>query len=889
MRHLKFGIPIVGLLLGAVGLTGCSDENPWGTTSKEQGSINLTLSTDPDISTAKPAFRSEDTDNLNNYIEIPAAKDFNITLEKTDGTFLKTWTKLQYFLDYAHEHTFDTGAYTLTAFYGEKGKQDFEAPYFEASASFNVLSGKTQELDLKAELMNSMVKVNYTDAFKNYMSDFHSRLHTDGRTDDIIYGDSETRPAFIEPNNASLTVHFTTKESGITSSKMVGDFAPMGKTLHNVTFDIAKSDKGSAQLAISFDDSLEEDNIYVDLTDELLTTPAPKITFSEGYSNGQTLDMLANTAADTPLQMSVYAAADIKSATLVVESSSFTPSWGAEIDLCTISEQQKQQMNATGIAFDGFGTSSKPAGKFAAIDFTNFNKFLGKGSHKVSLSVVDKNDCISETAYFIIDSQEITVEISGQPVMEYCGRETTVTIDYNGNNPADLTFKTYGATGTGYDFEVKDWTEDTATRAFDNKRYVFTLQLPAEVSSAKDYLNLDIYQNGTIKKASGKINVNVPSYSLEYDAFSLYAFVRVTMNDHPELLEKVMENMKLSLSGSEVTTNILRDYESGIISIGNLTKSTTYAVKSSITGDQTVNSNGSFTTEGADAIPNGDFKGHGDQLTSNGELQVGGQYDVNMSLTGQHHYYTLKSSFSHTLPADWATVNELTAWSGSSNKNTWFIVPSSWLDTDTERGYMRNVGYNHHGTTPDSSGGYANTKYYCENAPSDNQLEKAAGELFLGSYSFNGTETRSEGKPFTSRPNSISFEYEYKPFGTDEGYAHIRLEDTEGSPFGEDKVYAIPAGSGTITLPIEYNSFDGRKAAKLIVTFKSSSSSTPPIRIPSGSDLNEGFKTVGNHTVDANKYKAVATGSELWIDNVKANYDKGGAAAKPAKKTNKRK
>ncbi|MDE6341997.1 MAG: DUF4493 domain-containing protein [Muribaculaceae bacterium] len=884
MRHLKFGIPIVGLLLGAIGLTGCSDENPWGTTSKEQGSINLTLTTDTDISAAKPAFRSEDTDNLNNYIEIPAAKDFKITLEKTDGTFLQTWNTLQYFLDYAHENTFDTGAYTLTAFYGEKGKQDFEAPYFEASASFNVLSGKTQELELRAELMNSMVKVNYTDAFKNYMSDFHSRLHTDGRTDDIIYGDSETRPAFIEPNNASLTVHFTTKESGITSSKMVGDFAPMGKTLHNVTFDIAKSDKGSAQLAISFDDSLEEDNIYVDLTDELLTTPAPKITFSEGYSNGQTLDMLANTAADTPLQMSVYAAGDIKSATLVVESSSFTPSWGAEIDLCTIQDQQKQQLNATGIVFDGFGTSGKPAGKFAAIDFTNFNKFLGKGSHKVSLTVVDKNDCISETAYFIIDSQEITVDITGEPVMEYCGRETTVTIDYNGNNPADLTFKTYGATGTGYDFEVKGWTEDTSTRAFDKKRYVFTLQLPNEVTSAKEYLNFDIYQNGTIKKASGKINVNVPSYSLEYDAFSLYAFVRVTMNDHPELLEKVMENMKLSLSGSEVTTNILRDYESGIISIGNLTKSTTYTVKSSITGDQTVNSNGSFTTEGADDIPNGEFKGHGDELTSNGQLQVGGEYRVSPVDYKNH------SSISQTLPADWATVNELTAWNGSSNKNTWFIVPSSWLDKDTERGYMRNVGYNHNGTTPPKSGGAFNTKYYCENAPTDNQLDKAAGELFLGTYTFNGTETRSEGIAFASRPNSISFEYEYKPNGTDEGYARIKLEDTAGNAFGEDKIYAIPAGSGTITFPIEYNAFDNRKAAKLIVSFKSSNSKTPPpITIPTGSDLNEGFMTVGNHTIDHDKYHAVATGSELWIDNVTANYDKGGAAAKPARKTYKRK
>lgn len=884
MRHLQLGIPIAGLLLGAVGLTACSDENPWGNTSREHGSISLTLSTDPDISTSKPTFRSADTDNLSNYIELPTANDFQITLEKSDGSFLRTWTSLQNFLDYTQENTFDVGAYTLTAFYGEKGKQDFDSPYFEASAAFNVLSGKTQELELTAELMNSMVKVNYTDAFKNYMSDFHSRLHTDGRTDDIIYDDSETRAAFIEPKNASLTVHFTTKESGITSSKMVGDFAPMGKTLHNVTFDIAKNDKGTAQLTISFDDSLEEDNIYLDLTDELLTTPAPKITFSEGYSNEQTIDMLANTAADTPLQMSVYAAADIKSASLVVESTSFTAPWGSEIDLCTITEQQKQQLNSHGIAFDGFGSNGKPAGKFAAIDFTNLNKYLNEGTHKVSLTIVDKNDCISEPAYFTIDSQEITVDIIGQPVMDYCGTETSVTIEYNGNNPADLTFKTYNNTGAGYNFIVKEWSEDTSTRAFEKKSYTFTLELPTEVSSAKDYLNFDIYQNSTTKKASGKINVNVPTYTLEYDAFSYYAFIRVKMNDHPELLDKVTENIKLYLSGSEVTTNILRDYESGIISIGNLTRDTQYAVKSSITGGQTENPNGSFTTEGALSIENGDFTKGGDTLTSNGELQDGGDFKAAFTT------YKLKSSFSRTLPYGWATINAKTAWDGATNRNTWYVVPSSWLDKDSERGYMRNVGYNHRGQDIPVSTWTAAT--YSKNSPSDNQLEKAAGELFLGTYTFDGSETRSEGIAFASRPNSISFTFEYKPNGADEGYARIKLEDTDGNAFGEDKIYAIPAGSGTITFPIEYNAFDNRKAAKLIVTFKSSnkqSPQTPPINIPTGDQLKENGHNGLSPNVPANQYHAVATGSELWIDNVKANYDNIGVTAKPAKKTAKRK
>lgn len=857
---------------------GCADENPWATAKQDQGSIHLTLGADTDLATSKPQFRStgnSGSDNLRNYIEVPEASDFSIRLEKADGSYSKTWTNLQSFLDYTGEHTFDVGAYSLTAYYGEEGRQDFDSPYMEASASFNVLSGKTQEVDLTAELKNSMVKVNYTDAFKNYMSSYHARLHTEGRSDDILYHDGEQRCAFIEPNSATLAVHFTTKESGVNSSKIIGNFAPMAKTLHNVTFDIVPNRNGDATLSVSFDDSLEEDNIEIDLTEELLTTAAPTIKFSEGYFDGQTIDMLANTAMSTPLRLDVYAPGEIKSASLIVESTNFTPSWGGEINLTGISAEQKQQLNSCGIAFEGFGSADKPAGKFAAIDFTNFNKYLGKGSHKVSLLVTDKNDCVSETASFTINSEEITVDIVGQPRMGYCGEEATVSVDYNGQNPGDLEFRTYSVTGAAVVMSVKSWSEDTSTRGFEKRRYTFTLGLPDTAIAACDYMNFDIYQSGTTKKASGKIEIDVPDYTLDYDAFSHYVLIRVNMAQHPELREAAMRHIRIALDGETVSSNILRDYSTGIITIGGLTKSTIYGVKSSITSDQTVNTNGSFKTEDALEVPNGNFNGHGEKLEMS-DLQVGGQYKVSPA------NYTIKSSFSYTLPADWATVNDLTAWEGSTNKNTWFIVPSSWLDTNENMGYMRNVGYSHNGTTPATSGGAFNTKYYCENTPSESELSKAAGELFLGTYSFNGTESRSEGIGFASRPNSISFDYDYTPTGSDEGYAHIKLTGTDGETLAE-KTYALPSGQGSIHLPIDYQHF-GSKASMLAVSFKSSNQATPPITIPTGKALSEGI-SLGSKTIGANTYHALATGSILKIDNVTANYDNVAGSSKPARKT----
>lgn len=191
---------------------------------------------------------------------------------------------------------------------------------------------------------------------------------------------------------------------------------------------------------------------------------------------------------------------------------------------------------------------------------------------------------------------------------------------------------------------------------------------------------------------------------------------------------------------------------------------------------------------------------------------------------------------------------------------------------------MRNVGYNHNGTVPSKSGGSFNTKYYCENSPSADQLVSAAGEMFLGTYSFNGSETRKDGIAFASRPSSISFDYSYtlKNGNADNGYAHAEVVDADGKTIGSSEPFAIPTGTGSKTITFNYQKFGG-KAAYLKVCFKSSNQATPPIHIPTGEELNES-QGLGSKTISANNYHAVATGSELLIDNVTANYTTSGTA-----------
>lgn len=887
MKQLKFGYPLIGAIAAVIGLTACADENPWGNTSKEKGKISISLTTNSGISTAKPIFRSDesradDSNDLSTYITVPSPADFKVKLEKADGSYSKTWSTLADFKSEAESATFNTGSHTLTAYYGEKGKQDFESPYFEASSTFTVLSEKTQEVNLEAELKNSMVKINYTQGFKDYMSNYHTKIHTEGRTEDITYGMVESRPAFLEPNNANITVHFTTKEKGYTSSVSLGEFPPQGKTLHNITFDISENQNGTASLDVSFDETLEEEDIKIDLTDELFTTPAPVIT-CEGFTNGETLDMLEGTGSDVTLKMNVKAEGIIKSAVLTVESGNYNPSWGKEYDLCNAfkDDKVKEIINAD-IDATGFGFTGQPTEKEGYLTLTDFGKSLPKGVHTISLVVTDQTGKVSDPATVILNSEEITIDMIGEPAIVYGSGQAVLTLDYNGINPdTDISFKAVGSNGYYTSAEIISCEENTATRAFEKKRYVYTIKLPVTTKSS---IGIQVYHKET-KLGEYTVPVTVPEYQIaEYDAFSKYAYLRVTTpnSTDPSVLAAVINNLIIKGNGNEL--NIAsKDASSGIVTLSGLNPETEYTITSTITGD-TWNNNDSFTTEAELGIPNGDFSQIRNEKLESGELKVGGEWHVTLLSNKQH-----KSSFSYSIPTSWANINDLTAWSQAQNRNTWYVVPSSWVENGM--GVMRNVGYNHDGPALENTGKAAGTTYYCTDHPEDSELNKVAGELFLGSYSFNGNESRTEGSGFASRPQSISFDYIYslEKVSSDQGYASVEIIDTEGNSLGKE-VFVLDAGSGSKTINFNYGSF-GKKAATLKVSFKSSNQDTPPIYIPSNNDLNEGTGN-SSSTLKANLYHAVATGSVLKIDNVVAHYgDAPGTtpSAAPKRKTTKRK
>lgn len=887
MRNFRSVIPLAGAMAASMMLTACMDESPWGSTSNETGTIDITLTTDYSFDTSKPVFTRAEGDgsttkDLSDYTTLPALDQFMITLEQkgsadSQPVFKNTYDKFKDFIGESKELAI--GQYTITASCGDPSEQGFDKPYLEDSYTFSVLPNHTTEISLKPELKNSMVQVAYTQDFIDYMKSYTAKL-TSGASPIEFSGDNAGRAAFVNPNEASIVVEFVTKYTDKSANVQIGKFAPVAKTLHLITFDVAQNDNGFASITVNLNDDLTDEVLSVDITDDLYTASAPVITPS-GFVSGVTYDWttrkdVTGKESFTGASMIVEAKGGIKEANLVVEGTA-----SQTIDLYNTTESD---LNARGIIAKGFYKQDGTA-CMATLDLNQFvqNLTTTPGEYTISLTVVDSNSQTNDPVSVTLNSKPVTATESvenGTSVnapVAYGANTATVSIDFNGSDPTAVVFKTQDGDAT---YDENAVVVESLTRAFDTKRCTYTLTLP-ESSSLCENVRIDAYYNGsTTPMANITLPVDVPAYSIsDVDAFAHYAYLKIDAD--PSVLALVTRNIKLKSGNTNLTISD-RDEANGILTVTNLSDNTPYSLKTSITGGEpTQQESKSIVTEEEKSIPNGDFLKPADNCLKIDKITVGGKW-YSSWVHSTYHY----SSIIYDLPENWETINNVTASKDAKNMCSWYVVASSWLDNG--RGFMRNVGYNNNGKDISDSSG-THTDHYCRTSPDDGDLLKAAGVLSLGSYDF--TSGVSEGILFDGRPDRITFDYEYHNYAEfdadysnkkdkntytfdDQGYAYVELFDIGGASVVE-KIFDLDSGSGTKSIPINYEKFGNIKISKLKVVFKSSKGSVP-IHIPKDEELSEGDNNALNtssKTFDANQYHALARGSELWVDNVTAHYD----------------
>lgn len=868
---------IYGALLLMMGA--CADETPFKGMSEDtgEGRISLSITTSDELSTAIPKTRAVTT-----TVSTPPKEKFQVRLSKVDGTFAKTWSSID---EFAKEDKFSIGIYELEVFFGTPDAQGVvsttggafsydHAYYYGKSEEIIVKEGEETPVSVLASLGNSLVQVEYTDEFKKYFNRWNTTLQTEG-TSDVEIGGAEVS-SYVTPGLIDIIM-----DAELQNGKKVflnpAAFYAEAQHLYKVTYNVHNGEVGDASLQITFnDDPIKEHVIEINLN-ELENAAAPEIT-TIGFDNNTVIETQAGVPFEEgkEVKFSVLAPGKIAKAILTIDcSTGYLPSFmnSKTIDLCEATVDQQSKMTNEGITARGF-FGAEPS-QMGYLDLTDFCATLPAGEHTITLQVTDQYSQVNEIpAKCQISSVRLTGGIISSEA--YMGNGyAEIKISYDGPDPTQpganpFSFEMINPnTGTKYSVDVLSIENDNITRAnYESKYYICKVSLPA---AEAEYYRTSLFLGKTklAVTTDHELKIICP-YKVEADAFAKKIYLKINDIYNEYDLSSFYNDLKIYVNSVEYANKSI-DNQNGLITLSDLKPDTEYTISTNIltfSKAQKYTPTLILKTEAAASVPNSDLSMTENLLVD--PINVGGPYEIKV-VVASHQQIT--SSINRDVPAGgWATLNDLTCYSGSTNKNTWYMEPSTFIEGNDI--VIRSVGYNHNGPEiPESKNG-ATTTYYCKNIPKESDIHPSIGELFLGSYSYNGVVPRVDGINFSSRPASFSFSYTYNSVGNEKGYVSIILYDKNGNILSRNEKELLSSSLPSyVTLPLANVPFGG-KADKLEISFKSANvDSTPQIEFPK--NLSEGrtsFTYLADEKKDPNDYITFTKGSELKISNLYFNY-----------------
>lgn len=852
MKQICAGIILTGMCVSL--LVSCSnDDNPWNNISGDGGAIRLRVESDGGV------FRNTRADDTKATI-VPSPEEFGIKLSRTDGSSTKSWPNFEAF---NRESSFGIGEYKLEASYGDRDIEGFTNPYYYASQTVVVTAGDEKNVSLTATLANCMVSVRYTADFNSVYPQHSAAVRSAGH-DYVVFAGDETRPAYMAPGQMALSLTLTNSAGKQVTIQPAG-FTAQPRRHYIVTIGVnGTEEQGNMTLEVQFEENVVQETVNVPLGDALFDAPAPTIS-ARDFTPGETVNCFESLPPSNDPRFEVYAFGGLKEVNLTLSASStYNSPFGNEAQLVNASDVDQSFVNASGI--EVLGLYRNPD-KMGIVKVKGLVEKLPIGTHTITLRAVDALTRESDPVSFVVTVSPVSIMVRPASNVQYMSNTAEV---YVSTNCSDIKNKSI-FTITQDDLDAKIINVETLTAApFDDipdlytYHYKYTLQASRNMERDQTPVKL-FYGNKVDPRAVISMTLDFPQYVVSVDAMAKQVKFKIIPED-PSQLDLIMDNIIVIRDGKKIdTSRVSPTEETGVIEVADLTAATLYKgvelSLSSLANPRVAVDD--FTTESEDQIPNSDFTKIKETLNFP-NVQVGGQFGAGAL------WYTIHSDIVRSEAEGWSSLNPLTCYDGAKNTNTWFIVPSTFEENG--KIVIRSVGYSHDGTTPERS--KVAFQYWCINTPTQAQLTKSIGELFLGKYTFNGTAAREDGISFASRPLSVTFDYEYKPVNNERGEVVVRVYDAGGAIISQNSAELSETAS---TVKKKVNLMDykfGKKAAKLMVSFRSTSSKIsggPAIVIPQGNALDEGVSLI-NTKVTANQYHAFAKGSELKVDNVVLGY-----------------
>lgn len=850
--------------------TGCSEETTLAG-SDDIGYISLDLDFDPAPLNAAASKASSSRAGAADV----TIDDLTLALTSIDkDNATETFTVSEF----GDSHRTATGRYTLEAYYGTSGNEDWDAPYYHGSQELTVQNEKSTPVSLSVSLANSIIDIEYTEAFTTYLTDFNTTVTT-ASANEFTWAADETRELYVNPGQVIISVAFT-KPNGKSATAQLDPISAEARHRYRVTVD---ADYQKETLNLSFDDTVTETEVEIDISDANLPllAPAPTV-LTDGFTAGETISTISGAAYSSPLTATIAARGNIASAVLSTTSAYLTSKgWPATVDLANAGSAQTV-MESLGLSTRGFsGTKSV----FGIIDFAgvipNIRYVDGADNTTTfSLTVTDEQGKSTETELFSVSVGQLVFVVLDSEITE--DGKATVTVRYNGASPLnDLTFSALNDRGIVTALPITSVTSGSEADTY-------TVNLESDLISLNSSLVTTAKANGS--DADIEFTMVVPSLRIvedETNAFATHAYTTVRFTNDEAAAAKENVTIEISTDGGSTyspapstiegeSTNgrSSRDIDAtsgtAVYHITGLTASTTYRFRATLNDEPSRSS--SLTTEDATQLPDAGFdewtsekKGDYQYLWKVNDGSVWGTLnDLTISEFGSGSGNGLSTggcaykATSGTIPANsrsTKTTDEggLLGTSTSADGNT---IGNATLHSDkqykgTNAALIRTVGWGDGNTASGLiSGQHFGT---CEN--------KTVGELYLGNYN-NGSVY---GYSFSSRPKSISFYYHYDVVSSgngDYGTADVSIFDNDGTIIANTSKQLTETSAYTLVeMNIDYSNMS-KKASSISIVFKSSGNSDALAENTSF------WRCPGVKNVSGGEY----VGSELYIDDIVLNY-----------------
>jgi hypothetical protein len=820
-----------------VGVTSCHEDIGFGTEEGgAAGRIAPQIELDKDvISSAKIASRSGEEGLTVSDLTIMLTRQSSSS-QNTTVNSPSTVTYSYSYADFPSDKAFPVGNYLVEAAYGDAEAEGYDCgPSYYGSQQISVLENETTPVSITATLAQSMVTLVYTDEFKKYMTAWSAEINSEKSLQPFAETEQSDAsatplPVYVVPGDETVYVSFT-KANGQSAKIKAAEFT--GEARHHYTLTVGlENGAGDAVLTVKYDDALAQEEVEIDLSEELMSAPAPTIT-GVGVANGSVFTVNEGTEFNQTIKTNITARGTLGEVVLTTDSEDLlAKGWPSKIDLLSATAAQQATLQQLGLSTLGLWKNPDVMG---VIDFTGVLANTEKAVF--TLLVTDKYGKTSEEfqfSYTFVESQVVIESVdefyagdtSLSLYVSYTGNKNDINVNYLGGR--------WGAT-TAQSATIKS-IESTST----DNLYKVTIGIDALDNTLELYATAGkkVSEHVTVARSEALVDVTYK----EDDIWATKATVSGTIVESG----KVSSAVKLAYrKQGETAWNTLNTTVSGTAlsaDISGLTAGTTYEF-AAIDGIKKVSALETFTTEAATQLPNADMESW---------YRVAGKTD----------YWWIDYPGTDT-NAVWGTMNLLTTSGGGSSANAFDRSGCAYnassgtrQSTDKRSGtyaaLVKTVGWGTNNSAAVISGFGT-----CKNV--------TPGELYLGKYDADSKKAVYSGYAFTSRPTSFTFYYKYVKVGntSNDDYAYVQVEvyDASGNVIAsaDDTMKTVVSDYTEKTLDLTYTA-GAAKAAKIMVRFKSShdnvAANSTYMTPPPGSNLSTG------------EY----SGSQLYVDDLTLNY-----------------